>query len=242
LGAATATLTSADELDDAAAAQDAIIAESQRRGSRPMFLQAATFSALTALFAGDFDVAEDHAQRALDVARKLSAQMFVLQHFSAVMLERGRAHEAACVRRPAPTRRCTVRCADRLDSGEDGLAALREAVAVLERSPARLERVRALVNLGAGLRSRGLREQAREPLSEALDRAGRMGAVALAERARAELIADGLLNREIAQALFLSTRTVEAQLSGAYAKLAIGSRAELADALRATCGDKVAPP
>jgi DNA-binding NarL/FixJ family response regulator len=55
------------------------------------------------------------------------------------------------------------------------------------------------------------------------------------------MAADGLPNREIAQAMFLSTRTVEAQLSGAYAKLAIGSRAELADALRATLDDKVAP-
>jgi hypothetical protein len=58
-------------------------------------------------------------------------------------------------------------------------------------------------------------------------------------------LAEGLLERgdepSPPRALFLSTRTVEAQLSGAYAKLAINSRAELGDALGATRGGKVAP-
>ncbi len=38
-------------------------------------------------------------------------------------------------------------------------------------------------------------------------------------------------NRDIAQALFVSTKTVETQLSQAYAKLGIASRAGLAQAL-----------
>jgi len=42
---------------------------------------------------------------------------------------------------------------------------------------------------------------------------------------------DGLANREIAQALFLSPKTVEMHLSHAYRKLGIGSRAQLAGAL-----------
>jgi DNA-binding NarL/FixJ family response regulator len=43
-------------------------------------------------------------------------------------------------------------------------------------------------------------------------------------------------NREIAQALFVSTKTVETQLSQAYAKLRIASRAELARALSGAAG------
>ncbi|MGZ4313137.1 MAG: response regulator transcription factor [Solirubrobacteraceae bacterium] len=45
-------------------------------------------------------------------------------------------------------------------------------------------------------------------------------------------------NREVAQALFVSTKTVETQLSQAYAKLGIGSRAELAVALSGDAGTK----
>ena len=130
---------------------------------------------------------------------------------------------------------------------------------MLERSPARLEHARALVNLGAGLFVRGERLAAREPLSQGLDLADRCGSAALAERAWAALVttgarprrvaltgpealtaaehrtarmaADGLGNREIAQALFVSTKTVETQLSRAYEKLGIRSRSELPAAL-----------
>lgn len=149
-----------------------------------------------------------------------------------------------------------------LESGPDALARLREAVSVLERSEARLDHVRALVNLGVRLREEGEREAARRQLSRALDIASGCGAIGLAEVARAELIAtgarprrerltgpgsltpaelrtaqmaaDGLTNREIAEALFVSPKTVETQLSAAYAKLSIGSRQELRGALART--------
>ncbi len=45
------------------------------------------------------------------------------------------------------------------------------------------------------------------------------------------MAADGLSNREIAQALFVSAKTIETQLSAAYAKLSIASRRELRGAL-----------
>jgi DNA-binding CsgD family transcriptional regulator len=146
-----------------------------------------------------------------------------------------------------------------LDPGPAGLERLREGVEVLGRSLARLELARALVNLGAGLRARSERTVAREPLAEGLDLATRCGGWALARRARAELVAcgarprrpvrtgpdaltpaelrvarmaaAGMTNREIAQALFLSTKTVEGQLSGAYTRLGIHSRASLSAAL-----------
>jgi DNA-binding CsgD family transcriptional regulator len=52
-----------------------------------------------------------------------------------------------------------------------------------------------------------------------------------AEARIARLAADGQTTREIAQALFLSVKTVEWQLSHAYAKLRVARRGELADAL-----------
>jgi len=146
-----------------------------------------------------------------------------------------------------------------LEPGAQGLAWLQEAVAILAPSAARLAYARALVNLGIGLRARHERTAAREALAQGLDVAHRQGAWGLAELARAELIASGArprralrsgpqaltpaelrvarmaaeghTNRQIAQALFLATKTVEGQLSQAYAKLGIGSRDELSDAL-----------
>jgi DNA-binding CsgD family transcriptional regulator len=138
---------------------------------------------------------------------------------------------------------------------------LREAVEVLERSPARLEHAAALADYGATLRRANHRADAREPLRLALDLAEACGARPLAERARHELraaggrprrprtsgadaltaserrtaamAAEGLSNPEIAQALFVTKKTVEAHLGNAYRKLGIRSRTELAQALSA---------
>jgi DNA-binding CsgD family transcriptional regulator len=146
-----------------------------------------------------------------------------------------------------------------LDLGDEGLARLRQAVAILERTPARVEHARALVSLGEGLRVRGQPAEARTVLVQACDQAHQCGAAALVQRARAELVAsgarprrdaisgpqaltpaearaalmaaEGLSNREIAQALFVSAKTIETQLSQVYAKLSIHSRRDLAAAL-----------
>jgi DNA-binding NarL/FixJ family response regulator len=47
----------------------------------------------------------------------------------------------------------------------------------------------------------------------------------------ARMAADGHSNRTIAQRLFVSTKTVETQLSATYRKLAIAGRRELTEAL-----------
>jgi DNA-binding CsgD family transcriptional regulator len=145
--------------------------------------------------------------------------------------------------------------------GDEGLARLRDAVTQLERSPARLELARSLVELGAALRRRGERVAAREPLRRALDIASAGGLVATVERAREELrvtgarirrptstgldsltpserrivdlAADGASNPEIAQSLFVTIKTVEMHLGNAYRKLDISSRRQLAPLLRA---------
>src|SRR5262249_17518880 len=61
----------------------------------------------------------------------------------------------------------------------------------------------------------------------------REGSLTPAERRVVELAAEGLSNKEIARALFVSVHTVEIHLSHAYAKLGIHSRAQLARTLSA---------
>lgn len=134
------------------------------------------------------------------------------------------------------------------------------AAAALEPSPARLDYARCLVDLGAALRRANQRAAAREPLRDGLELARLCGADVLVQRAHdelvvaggrprrlmfsgpealtpserrvAELAADGRSNREIAQLLFVTTKTVDNHLGRAYGKLGISSRGELVDALR----------
>jgi DNA-binding CsgD family transcriptional regulator len=56
-------------------------------------------------------------------------------------------------------------------------------------------------------------------------------ALTASERRVAELASRGYRNREIAQALFVTIRTVEVHLGHAYAKLGIRGRSQLSDAL-----------
>jgi DNA-binding NarL/FixJ family response regulator len=146
-----------------------------------------------------------------------------------------------------------------VEGGTAGTGLLREAVEVLAGSEARLEHARALVDLGAALRRANQRIEARERLREGVDLARRIGAFGLAERANeeiaatgarprnvvqtgldaltaserrvAQLAAGGMSNRDIAQTLFVTIKTVEVHLSHAYRKLDIGSRAQLHEAL-----------
>ncbi len=143
--------------------------------------------------------------------------------------------------------------------GADGLASLEQAAAVVEGSPAKLEHAKALAALGRALRLARRPTEAREPLRRALELATACGAPPLVELARAELFAtgarprttalagpgaltaserrvaglaaDGASNRDIAQALYVTPKTVEVHLSNAYRKLGIRSRRELAAAL-----------
>ncbi|HEX9824947.1 MAG TPA: AAA family ATPase [Actinomycetota bacterium] len=87
--------------------------------------------------------------------------------------------------------------------------------------------------IGAG----GWAEQARAELARVGGRRGQSaGVLTEAERRAAELAAEGLSNKEIARALFVTVRTVEVHLSRAYAKLGIQSRVQLARALEAAAG------
>jgi DNA-binding CsgD family transcriptional regulator len=152
-----------------------------------------------------------------------------------------------------------LRVAGLARGGPEGLALLRESAAVLDDSPALLERARSLAELGAALRRDGQRAAARDPLARALELAAGCAAGPLAARARDELRAagarprrpwrtgvdaltpselrvarlacDGRSNREIAGELYVTLKAIEGHLARAYAKLGIEGRGQLADAL-----------
>lgn len=141
----------------------------------------------------------------------------------------------------------------------DAVALLTEASSLLAGTPNRLQYAHALFELGAALRRCGRRADSRAPLREALRIARQCGAIRLAKRVHdeleasgetvrsytpigvesltpserrvAELAASGMSNRQIAQSLFVTIKTVEAHLSATYDKLDIRSRRQLPDAL-----------
>jgi DNA-binding CsgD family transcriptional regulator len=149
----------------------------------------------------------------------------------------------------------SLRAAGLARGGAEGLAMLKESAAVLGKSPALLERAASLIEWGAALRRAGQRSQACHVLSQGLDGAARCGARPLAARAREELHVAGArprrdwnvgvealtpgelrivrlaragrTNRQIAQELYVSIKTVEGHLARAYGKLGIASREEL---------------
>jgi DNA-binding CsgD family transcriptional regulator len=148
--------------------------------------------------------------------------------------------------------------------GEERRRGLLAALEVLAPSQARLEHARVLVDLGATFRAAGQRTAAREPLLEGLAVAARCGARALERRAKAELASIGVrprttdhtgadsltpserrvvelaatggTNREIAQTLFVTEKTVETHLGRSFRKLNITSRRQLPDVLAPTAG------
>ena len=145
---------------------------------------------------------------------------------------------------------------------------MRSAVACLERAledhervPMAFERGRTLLALGRTRRRAKFKRAARDALEEAvatfetmdarlwteLARAeyGRIGGRSPAsdqltptERRVAELVADGLTDREVAAALFVTPKTVSTELSRIYRKLDVHSRTALAARLRSEADDR----
>lgn len=133
---------------------------------------------------------------------------------------------------------------------DGALAALEEAASMQEQVPVPFDHARLQLVLGRVLRRRGERRAAKDALDSAMETFKRLGAPLWAARAQADisriplrrrapdtltsteeqvaqLAASGKTNREVAQALFISPKTVEANLARAYRKLGVRSRAEL---------------
>ncbi|TFV61461.1 LuxR family transcriptional regulator [Mycobacterium sp. PS03-16] len=130
------------------------------------------------------------------------------------------------------------------------LSAAEQALVAHERLPMPFERARTELVLGQLQRRHRMKEVAATTLRSALATFERLGTPLWAERVRAELgranvgphrtsvltpseqrvaelAASGLTNRSIAATMFISPKTVEANLSRVYAKLEIHSRAQL---------------
>jgi DNA-binding CsgD family transcriptional regulator len=162
-----------------------------------------------------------------------------------------------------------LRAAGLLEGSKRGIELLNESLSVLEQADAPLERARTLVELGAALRRANQRSASREPLKAGLELAFACSAPRLMERALEELrlagarprrpvvsgpdaltpgearvarmAAAGMSNKDIAQSLFVTAKTVENQLGAAYRKLGVASREALREAL-GTAGPAAAPP
>jgi DNA-binding CsgD family transcriptional regulator len=126
----------------------------------------------------------------------------------------------------------------------------RDAMIEHERLPIPFERTRTQLWVGQLQRRQRHKDAARATLRETVEAFGAMGTPLWADRARAELAginvapprdltitpsegriaelaASGMTNRDIAAALFISPKTVEAKLARVYRKLGIRTRAEL---------------
>ena len=153
------------------------------------------------------------------------------------------------------------RAAGLLERGDVAVERLRSAVGPLAACGARVAQARTLVELGAAIRRAGRATEARGTLREALVLAEATGAAALARRSReelrlaggraparvdasgngltpserrvAELAGAGQSNRQIADALFVTAKSVEWHLSNVYRKLDIRGRSQLRAALAA---------
>jgi DNA-binding CsgD family transcriptional regulator len=213
---------------------------------------------------GDYERAQAAADAAAD-ADQLALSGWALLELIEAAARTGAHHDAAAA---------LVRLSDRADASATDWAAgsraagqaimtkgpaaealYQEAIDRLSRAGMRMHLSRAQVLYGEWLRRQGRRIDARVPLRSAIDSFTAIGADALAERARGELLAsgekarqrtvgtdrrltpqesriaslafEGMTNPEIGTRLFVSPRTVEYHLHKVFAKLAITSRTEL---------------
>jgi len=148
---------------------------------------------------------------------------------AAVLLARARPRDAVvaaaaarAAATEAPLRRALARLAEgRALAAASGRRAAREALLEAE---SELDRFGAERRRGEAARE--LRRLGHRVLRPARDSAA--GPLTAREREIAELIAAGRTNREVAEQLVLSIRTIEAHLRNVYGKLGVRSRVELA--------------
>ena len=213
------------------------LAEVARRSERSSYLSAAcspwrSMSAQVLMQTGDQQRARRLAQEEVELAREFAVPRALGQ----------------ALRARAATR----------DESDAAVSDLREAIDILTDSGADLQLAEALVELGiepasgnVAARRTLLRDGmssahacgSRRVVTRAMDalrstgarprRPSHRGTDALTpqERRVTRMAAEGLSNREIAETMFLTRRTVELHLSNAYRKLGIEGRKDLADSL-----------
>jgi DNA-binding CsgD family transcriptional regulator len=140
---------------------------------------------------------------------------------------------------------------------DEAMRTVTRAMAEHDRLQMPFDRARTLLLLGQLQRRKRLKQAAAETFAEALREFDRMGASLWAARARneidrtnvdpargsvltppeqrvADLVSSGMTNRDVAAELFVSQKTVEANLTQIYRKLGLRSRAQLARKLSET--------
>jgi DNA-binding NarL/FixJ family response regulator len=148
-----------------------------------------------------------------------------------------------------------ARCRAQVSSGQASKRHFEEARRLHAAGGQSFEGARTELAYGEFLRRAGERKQARDPLRSALELFDQAGATPWAERARAELrasgesarrrdpstideltpqelqiarfVAEGATNRQVAEQLFLSPRTIDYHLRNIFRKLGITSRSQL---------------
>lgn len=190
---------------------------------------------------GSFPVAPDLVEALVEVGER-DAAVAVTDRLARLAEEQAHPWGLASARR----------CRALLLEGDDSEAAITEAAADYERLGLRFDAARSLLLLGRAQRRRKRWGAARATLELATTAFEQLGSPGWAEEARSELArvgarrprgageltpaeqrvvdlaVDGLSNKEIARALFVSVHTVEVHLSRAYAKLGVRSRTQLA--------------
>jgi DNA-binding CsgD family transcriptional regulator len=189
--------------------------------------------------------APDRVEALVRLGRTDDAQD-ALDAFEAQAARTGRTWAQACVQRGRGM----------LASDDDAPGHFEAALELHDLSPQPFERARTQLVYGERLRRAGQRLAARPHLSDALTTFDRLGARPWADRARGELnasgrtarkrdasaadqltpqelqiaalVSEGLTNREIGAALFLSPKTIEYHLRSVFRKLDVRSRIELA--------------
>ncbi len=195
---------------------------------------AAADLAAAQLSCGDVDAAERTVALGEAVARRSGtaiAAAVVATARCAVLLERGRPDEALAA---ATAAREAARDAPLAEAS--ALLAEGRALAAAGRRPEAIETLIAAESRFDGFGARRLRDQAARDLRRLGHRVRRPSGETdsgLTEREReiALLVAAGRTNREVAEQLVLSTRTVEAHLRNVYGKLGVRSRVELTRAM-----------
>ena len=169
--------------------------------------------------------------------------------------------EVAIRRRYGPDRPLAeaLRRAASFVPAREGVLLLEEAALLAESRPSRPVLARVLASYGMALRRADRASEGRDVLARAADLASEMGMERLFGRMRDELLvsggrprrarrtgptsltesqrqvatlaAEGLTNREVAERLFVTIKTVETHLMAVYRKLGISTRGQLAEAL-----------
>lgn len=240
-----------DDLDASRDLLERLVREATAKGHETSRAVGLVHLAVTECLAGDLRLASEHAAAArsisteFDVAHLSILAMHSLAFSSAWLGDVGEARHLCELARPS-----AAGLPGAVIDLDAALAACERALEHHEELPMPLERARTLLVRGVIERRARRRGKAKESFGQALAVFDAAGARLWAERARveidrvglrrgsggeltenerrvAELAASGMTNHEVAAALFMSPKTVAANLSRVYQKLDIRSRAEL---------------